>query len=304
MRFTPDVARGDWILPRLHGWGVVGSTVPRGFEAYARVLHPVTAHVPAIRTDVEPEDLRWSEVAVRSTHRPRAVVHPLVQWAAVSGEPHGTVPLADGRQAGPPRIGSLDVRTLGRLARHLAVHTSEPDLVTAGVWSGDGSLRPGTTSQAFVSVYDDGIADHERHDPAAVPPRRASLQAEAEAALFASVDPETTSAADDGPLLELPGRDYVLLDGTTGELVDGSWTRTSGLGWFRGLPGAGPNLLWPADLAWCVASEIDFDSTLVGGSRALVEAICGDETLEAFEVTEDDDLSLAGDTLNPVPGGG
>jgi len=64
-----------------------------------------------------------------------------------------------------------------------------------------------------------------------------------------------------------------------------------------------PNLLWPADLAWCVATEIDCDSTLVGGSRALVDAICADDALEAFEVTEDDDLTWTGDTVNPVPGG-
>jgi hypothetical protein len=32
MRFTPDVVRGDWILPRLRGGGVVGGIVPRGFE--------------------------------------------------------------------------------------------------------------------------------------------------------------------------------------------------------------------------------------------------------------------------------
>ena len=298
MRFTPDVARGDWLLPRLRGGGVVGSTAPRGFEAYARILHPVTASFPVLDPPDGPVTLTWADVAARSTRRQRAVVHPLVQWAAIAGDPHGRATLTDGREAGPPMIGALERELLGRLTQHLAAHTSEPELLTAGVWNGYGTLRPGMSSQAFVAVYDDGTGG-----PAPTPAELARARADAEAELLASVDPEITSAADDGPLLELPGRDYVLLDATADELVDGSWTRTSGLGWHGGFPGETPNLLWSADLAWCVASEIDFDSTLVGGSRALVDAICADEALEAFEVAEDDDLTYAGDTVNAVPGG-
>ncbi|MFC8732237.1 hypothetical protein ACFT5B_07260 [Luteimicrobium sp. NPDC057192] len=301
MRLTSDVARGDWILPRLRrggivDGGVVGGVVPRGFEAYARVLHPVTAFVPTIRTDVPPETLRWSEVAALSSRQPRAVVHPLVQWSSIAGDPSRDVALTDGREASAPLDGALAPAAWSALARHLAAHTTEPALLTAGVWNGYGALRPSTSSQAFVAVYDDGAHPVSRAD-------LARAQANAEAELFASVAPDVTSAADSGPLLALPGRDYVLLDATTDELVDGSWTRTSGLGWHGSLHGVSPNLLWPADRAWCVASEIDFDSTLVGGARALVDAICADETLEAFEVTEDDDLTWTGDTVNPVPGG-
>ncbi|GAA4844435.1 hypothetical protein GCM10023221_23380 [Luteimicrobium xylanilyticum] len=293
MRFTPDVARGDWILPRLRGWGVVGGVVPRGFEAYARILHPVPAHVPSVDAEVPPETLQWSEVAARSSRLPRAVVHPLVQWTSISGAPGDSVTLADGREAGPPGDGALDPAAWSALAHHLGRRTAAPDLLTAGVWNGYGELRPGRSSQLFLAV-DEGVP---------TPDELERAHAHAKTELVASVDPEITSAADDGPLLELPGRDYVLLDATTDELVDGSWTRTSGLGWYRGLPGASPNLLWPADRAWSVASEIDFDSTLVGGTRALVEEILADEALEAFEVTEDDDLTWTGDAVNRVPGG-
>lgn len=48
-----------------------------------------------------------------------------------------------------------------------------------------------------------------------------------------------------------------------------------------------PSLFWPADDAWCVASEIDFDSTLVGGSSALVQAITDSAALEAFAIEPD-----------------
>lgn len=58
-----------------------------------------------------------------------------------------------------------------------------------------------------------------------------------------------------------------------------------------------------ADLAgdhtWVVASEEDWDSTIVAGSRALVDSILADDHFEAFEVHEDDDLSWDGDLLNP-----
>jgi len=192
MRFTPDVVRGDWILPRLRGRGVVGGIVPRGFEAYARVLHPVTAFVPAIRTDVPPETLRWSDVAALSSRRPGAVVHPLVQWSSIAGGPHDDAPLADGRRAAAPPDGALAPAAWSTLARHLAAHTAEPALLTTGVWNGYGALRPGRSSQVFVAVSDGGAS---AVDDAA----RASMQAEADAALLASVDPEVTSAADGGP---------------------------------------------------------------------------------------------------------
>lgn len=54
--------------------------------------------------------------------------------------------------------------------------------------------------------------------------------------------------------VRLPNRDYLLFSGAVEQ----------GAGWQDG-----PNLWWPADRAWCVASEIDLDYTLVGGSSEL-----------------------------------
>lgn len=51
-----------------------------------------------------------------------------------------------------------------------------------------------------------------------------------------------------------------------------------------------------------VASEIDFDSTLIAGSRALVDAILASDELEAAEGTEDTDLTITADFVNPLPG--
>jgi hypothetical protein len=61
------------------------------------------------------------------------------------------------------------------------------------------------------------------------------------------------------------------------------------------------NLIWPADRSWCIATEIDWDSTLVACAAGVADALLSDRRLEAFEVRYDDDLSWCGDTVNPRP---
>jgi len=93
-----------------------------------------------------------------------------------------------------------------------------------------------------------------------------------------------------GPLLALPGRSYFLFDGDIAVFDDPAWARNSwgeaGAFW-----GQTPNLLWPRDHAWLMASEIDFDSTLVGGTRAVVDALVSSADLEALEVAPDASLA-------------
>ncbi len=62
-----------------------------------------------------------------------------------------------------------------------------------------------------------------------------------------------------------------------------------------------PSLLWPQDRSWCLATEIDFDSTLVAGSQDLVETILAAPGLEAWPVQEADDLTASADLLNAAP---
>lgn len=49
-----------------------------------------------------------------------------------------------------------------------------------------------------------------------------------------------------------------------------------------------PNLLWPRDRGWILATEIDFNVTLIGGSESLVATIldAGSLTAERFKVTD------------------
>jgi hypothetical protein len=62
-----------------------------------------------------------------------------------------------------------------------------------------------------------------------------------------------------------------------------------------------PNLIWPADRSWFVVSEVDFDSTLVGGSAELIKAIVESPALEAWQVEPTDSLAIDADKINGPP---
>lgn len=61
-----------------------------------------------------------------------------------------------------------------------------------------------------------------------------------------------------------------------------------------------PSLIWPADRSWLVVSEVDFDSTLVGGPRELIDALVAAPDLEIYEVEPDTSLAAFSDKLNPA----
>lgn len=70
------------------------------------------------------------------------------------------------------------------------------------------------------------------------------------------------------------------------------------MGWSHGLPGPMPQLIWPADHAWAIATEIDFDSTLIGGTFDLINELIGHPAIEAVRVRETTDLTWDADDIN------
>ncbi|MGE5603368.1 MAG: hypothetical protein ACM30E_09970 [Nitrososphaerales archaeon] len=116
------------------------------------------------------------------------------------------------------------------------------------------------------------------------------------------------------PFLRLPDRDYIVLAGPVRAI--GQLTRDwSGSGSLRSvfvvpcgesadLSGEDwgrrevPNLIWPEDRSWFVVSEVDFDSTLVGGSAELIKAIVESPALEAWQVEPTDSLAIDADKIN------
>jgi hypothetical protein len=88
--------------------------------------------------------------------------------------------------------------------------------------------------------------------------------------------------------VRLPERDYVLYGGPIDLALAAlePWDTHS------------PNLWWPEDRAWFVATEIDFAWTYVGGTSAVIEAVLARESLEALPAQLTDKPFVDSDTLN------
>ena len=261
MRLLSEASRGDWLVARAGRWASVGGVAGTGFEAYARLLHPVGAHRADLDTtdewgdhpDVEHTRWRWSEVARRNDR----VMHPLVQWQRLTDDEQ-TTSWADGWRVDQSDDGWFDPQDLAVLTTHLRSATSTPGDLVVGAWEGTG-----------------GPPSAERRHRI----RRAR------------------------GLMAWPARDTWLFSATLDELVDPSWAQRAVPGWesfgLHGQVAPHTTFIWPEDHAWVVAAEEDWDSTIVAGSRALIDGVLEDDRFEAFEVREPDDLSWDGDLLNP-----
>lgn len=62
-----------------------------------------------------------------------------------------------------------------------------------------------------------------------------------------------------------------------------------------------PNMWWPEDRAWFVATEIDECATYVGGSKQAVEAVLAHSDLEALPIREKDRIDAHCDVINGSP---
>jgi hypothetical protein len=97
----------------------------------------------------------------------------------------------------------------------------------------------------------------------------------------------------EGPRVRLPSRDYLLFAGPLTAAPELGWTDPYGFFFPQS-----PNLFWPQDHAWCVASEIDLFCTLVAGSEALALALMDDRRLEAWRVQPTDPIAFDSDQIN------
>lgn len=66
-----------------------------------------------------------------------------------------------------------------------------------------------------------------------------------------------------------------------------------------GTPWGAPNLWWPDDRSWCVATDIDLDSTYVGGTHTCIDALLSDPALEVFPSRIEDRIDVGADEINP-----
>lgn len=147
-----------------------------------------------------------------------------------------------------PEVGGLEPGTLEALAEHLGESTSTPQACWFAVWEGWGHLQG---PPAVVELRHEDAESQPRARPRATPPAR------------------WTRAR-----VAVPQRPMLLAHGPLAAAAD-----------FATPPfGQSPNLWWPQDRAWCVASEIEFSSTYVGGEHALIERLLAAKDLEVLPI--------------------
>jgi len=155
-----DVSVAAWIAPRLGPFGGrVGSVVPHGFAAYARVLHPVPIG--------EDRSTTWAAVCAATGRR----AHALMQWQAIAGttrpgQGHTGVDV-EAWVGQPPEQGNLDPRAFVMLCDVLAVHTALDAPCTLALWDGYGWIQ-GSPSVAVLGGTESlpaALAYHVLHGP-------------------------------------------------------------------------------------------------------------------------------------------
>lgn len=234
------------------------SLIPDRFEAYARILHPV--HRIVRQNEVLTAAFEVSDES------------PL-RWADIAERtgrqihPRVQFDSLIGAPRGAERdyeavIGTLDPELYAAACDLLEAHTSTPEHCWFCLWEGYGQLSGGG---AAGWLYVEGAR------PGTQGPKPPVFS------------PEIMS----GPRVSIPGRDYFLLEG-----------RLQGWEHFFDEWRASPEIVWPDDRAWCVASEIDLDSTYVGGSSELIESLLADDRFETLPASPDDPIDTKGDTAN------
>lgn len=203
----------------------------------------------------------WKTVAAHTGR----TVHARAQWHALV-DASDTFNTEDGLWPhDSPQVGSLDPAPSAELLKVLTAHTTTPQDCVFGLWEGWGWVRG---SPGIVNLSSDGTST--------------------------TVPSPFTEAELATPRLHLPGRDYLLLSGPLSAGAELSQHDAGPFAW------QSPNLLWPADHAWFVATEIDFDSTLVGGTTDLIADVLSAPGLEAWPVEPTDSVAADADDINPT----
>jgi hypothetical protein len=232
LQAVDDLRPARWLIDNLRSFAEnVGSLVPAGFEAYARVFHPAAIGGVAVS---------WAEVA-RANHK---LAHPQMQFNRLIGYASRYDSGYPNRQLGvfdeAPKVGVLPRDVAARLTPTLAGHTTVADRCWFAVWDGRGGLDP---------------AFHDR------------------------------------PTFQLPCRNYHLARGPLAAAAQSVGSPPRHLS---------ANLWWPDDHAWCVATEIDLDSTYLGASEACIEELVANSELEVLRLSLTAGITAHSDTLNPA----
>jgi hypothetical protein len=176
--------------------------------------------------------------------RNRRIVHPEMQFHWIS-RPVGQRPPPGYDPGDGPSWGSLPLPERQALVEVLSRYTTTPDTCWFCVWDGYDPLEENPTV--------------EWHEPGTLAALRARIQRRRPRRRVPSL-----------PLVDLPHRRYYLYRGSIQKALAPLPLEQS------------PNLWWPEDRAWFVATEIDYAWTYVGAPRRAVEELVEDGRVEVL----------------------
>ncbi len=240
--------------------------IPPGFEAYARVFHPAGKGQGEHQVPV-----KWSEIAQANGK----VAHAEMQFEFIVPKEcfdraKNCRAVQEGLWDSQPSDGELDPDIARDLATVLAAHAGTPGACFFAYWEGWGDPVP-------LMPPPRGLLDRIR--------QRRTASAYSSGEVFAGTPREHKG---DTAHFHIPGRGFYLFEGTLDEVTTG-WDGTGG---------ELPSMWWSKDQSWCVATEIDFDSTYVGGSRACIDDLFSHDSLEALEASINNRIGRPSDTIN------
>ena len=151
-------------------------------------------------------------------------------------------------------------------------HTARPDLAWFAVWEGHGFAQS-VTRLAWREPVDDETRR-------ALEARREALRVESERRNAA-----TRAALLDVPAFEMPNRRYYLLTGAVSAVT--RLCHPDPVDVWRN-----PDLFWPEDRRWFVATDVDFWSVYVGGDEDFIADLAGHAPTESEIVDLDRQLEI------------
>jgi hypothetical protein len=153
-----------------------------------------------------------------------------------------------------PSAGPPEDEQLRMLFDMLATHTTTPDDCYFCLWDGYGGIHGGAGISVVVASEDG------EPQPAPVP------------------EPAFGPDVLDGPRVVVPGRAYLLFRGPLADAGDwGAAELWPGQARFD-MPG--PAFAWPADHAWCVASDVDPHWAGIGADKPVIDQLIADPRLD------------------------
>lgn len=166
--------------------------------------------------------------------------------------------------------GHLPEPELAAACQVLSHHTSTPEDCYFALWDGYGDIYGGD-SVAFLTAF---------AGAATWPGRLFKPAKPADPPL-----PAFPPAVLDGPRLSLGDRDFLLFTGALASA--GDW---GAAGYGHGIPRHlnSPNLMWPADHMWFLATDIYGSWSGVAGSPSLIDDLLADPRLEVVRTRRDD----------------